>query len=180
MCWPRCECWAQEISQSSNQEGTEMSQKKRPHQSHTEWVETQAPDNEGIQNWDPASHNRGATLGWACARVLSSTRTMTADACGKRNKTACTTAILHFHFGESGDPAIWFPLDQLRTWLELHSEEMEHRLGKIDVACAWAAAATRMRKKSRQSMVRGPMTATMATLHDLSMIPASPWKWYPR
>ena len=36
-----------------------------------------------------------------------------------------------------------------------------------------------MRKKSRWSMVRGPMTATMATLHDLSIIPASPWKWYP-
>ena len=28
-------------------------------------------------------------------------------------------------------------------------------------------------------MVRGPMTATMSSLHDLSIIPASPWKWYP-
>ena len=25
----------------------------------------------------------------------------------------------------------------------------------------------------------GPMTATMATLRDLSIIPVSPWKWYP-
>ena len=28
-------------------------------------------------------------------------------------------------------------------------------------------------------MVKVPMTATMATLHDLSIIRASPWKWYP-
>ena len=27
--------------------------------------------------------------------------------------------------------------------------------------------------------VRGPMTATMATLHDLCIIPPSPWKWSP-
>ena len=72
-----------------------------------------------------------------------------------------------------------FPLDQLRTWLELQGEEMEHRLGKIDIARAWAAASTNMRKKSRWSMFGGPMTATMATLHDLSIIPASPWEWYP-
>ena len=57
---------------------------------------------------------------------------MAADSCGKRIQTVCTTTILHFHFGESGDPAIWFPLDQLRTWLELQGEEMGHRLGKID------------------------------------------------
>ena len=52
------------------------------------------------------------------------------------------------------------------------------RLARIDVARAWAAASTNMWKKSRWSMVRGPMTATMATLHDFSIIPASPWKWY--
>ena len=54
---------------------------------------------------------------------------------------------------------------------------MEHRQEKIDVARAWAAAAAKMRKKSR--WVGGPMTATMATLRDLSIIPVSPWKWYP-
>ena len=74
--------------------------------------------------------------------------------------------------------ATWFPLDQLRTWLELQREEMEHRLGKIDIARAWAAASANMMKKSRWSMVRGPMTATMATLHGLNIIPASLWKWY--
>ena len=88
-------------------------------------------------------------------------------------------SILHFHFGETGDPVIWFPLDQLRTWLELQREEMEHRLGKIDIARAWAAASANLMKRSKWSMVRGPMTATMATLHDLNIILASPWKWYP-
>ena len=106
-------------------------------------------------------------------------RAVAADSCGKRNKTACTTTILHFHFGESGYPAIWIPLDQLRTWLMLQGEEMGHRIGRIDVAPAWAAAGASMKKKSRWSVVRGPMTATMATLHDLSIIPVSPWKWYP-
>ena len=43
----------------------------------------------------------------------------------------------------------------------------------------WAAASANMKKMSRWSMVKGPMTATMATLHDLSIIPAFPWKWYP-
>ena len=114
-----------------------------------------------------------------CPSSIQHKRTMAAHSCGKRIKTACTTTILHFHFGENGDPGIWFPLDQLRTWLELQGEELGHRLGKIDVARAWAAAAASMRKKSRSSMLRGPITPTMATLHDLSIIPASPWKWYP-
>ena len=56
---------------------------------------------------------------------------------------------------------------------------MGHRLARIHVARAWVAASTNMRKKSRWFMVRGPMTATMATLRDLSIIPVSPWKWYP-
>ena len=69
-----------------------------------------------------------------CPSSIQRKRTMAFDTCGKRIKTACTTTILHFHFGENGDPGIWFPLDQLRTWLELQGEEMEHRLSKIDVA----------------------------------------------
>ena len=96
-----------------------------------------------------------------CPSSIQRKRTMAADSCGKRIKTARTTTILHFHFGENGDPGTWFPLDQLRTWLELQGEELGHRLGKIDVARAWAAAAASMRKKSRWSMVRGTMTATM-------------------
>ena len=58
-----------------------------------------------------------------CPSSVQRKRTMAADACGKRNETARTTTILHFHFGESGDPTIWFPLDQLRTWLELQGEK---------------------------------------------------------
>ena len=108
-----------------------------------------------------------------CPSSVQHKRTMAADTCGRRIKTACTTTILHFHFGEHGDQGIWFPLDQLRTWLGLQGEEMEHRLSKIDVARAWAAASANMKKKSRWSMVRGPMSATMATLHDLNIIPAS-------
>ena len=108
----------------------------------------------------PAASCGHAAMGM-CPSSIQHKRAMAADSCGKRIKTARTTTILHFHFGENGDPATWFPLDQLRTWLELQGEEMGHRLGKIDVARAW------------------PMTATMETLHDLSIIPASPWKWYP-
>ena len=51
--------------------------------------------------------------------------------------------------------------------------------GFFYVARAWAAASANMKKKSRWNMVRGPMTATMATLRDLSIIPASPWKSFP-
>ena len=69
-----------------------------------------------------------------CPSSLQHKRTMAADSCGTRNKTACTTTILHFHLGEAGDPAIWFPLDQLRTWLELQGEEMGHRMAKTDIA----------------------------------------------
>ena len=114
-----------------------------------------------------------------CFGSVQHKRAVAADSCGRMNETACTTTILHFHFGETGDPAIWFPLDQLRTWLELQGGEMGHRLEKIDIARAWAAASANMRKRSRWNMVRGPMTATMANLHDLNIIPASPWKWYP-
>ena len=45
----------QEIGQNSNQDGAEVSQKKRPHQGHTERIENQTPDNEVVQNCDPAS-----------------------------------------------------------------------------------------------------------------------------
>ena len=126
----------------------------------------------------PAASYGHAAMG-VCPSSIQHKRAMAADSCGKRIETACTTTILHFHFGENGDPAIWFPLDQLRTWLELQGDEMGHRLGKIDVARAWAAASANMKKTSRWSMVKGPMTATMATLHDPSIIPAFPWKWYP-
>ena len=109
-----------------------------------------------------------------CLSSVQHKRAVAADSCGWMNETARTTTILHFHFGETV-----IPLDQLRTWLELQGGEMGHRLEKIDIARAWAAASANMRKRSRWNMVRGPMTATMATLHDLNIIPASPWKWYP-
>ena len=114
-----------------------------------------------------------------CPSSLLHKRAMAAESCGKRIKTACTTKFLHFHLGETGDPAIWFPLGQLRTWLELPCEDVEHKLNKIDVARAWAAAAGNMRKDSRWSMVLGPLTARIATLRDMNIIPATPWKWYP-
>ena len=66
-----------------------------------------------------------------CPSSIQRKRTMAADTCGRKIKTACTTTILHFHFGENRDPGIWFPLDQLRTWLEIQGEEMGHRLSKI-------------------------------------------------
>ena len=62
----------------------------------------------------PATSYGHAAMGM-CPSSIQHRRTMAADSCGKRIKTARTTTILHFHFGESGDPAIWFPLDQLRT-----------------------------------------------------------------
>ena len=149
--------------------------KKRPHQGDTERIEVQTLDDEVVQTGSCQPWPVG-TLGWACAQVLSSAKERWLQT---RVARESRPTIPHFHFGENGDPGIWFPLDQLRTWLELQGEEMGHRLGKIDVARAWAAASACMEKKSRWSMVRCPMTATMATLHDLSIIPVSPWKWYP-
>ena len=52
-----------------------------------------------------------------CPSSIQLKRTMAADSCGKRIKTACTTTIPHFHFWrERGPRKIWFPLDQCRTW----------------------------------------------------------------
>ena len=113
------------------------------------------------------------TLGWACAQVLSSTKERWLQTRVARESRPHALRRFYTSTLENGDPGIWFPLDQLRTWLEPQSEEMEHRQEKIDVARAWAAAAAGMRKKSRWSMVKAPMTATMATLHDLSIIPVS-------
>ena len=113
----------------------------------------------------------------ACPSFPPHKRAMAAESCGRKIKTACPTT-LHFHLGETGDPAMWFSLGQPRTWLELQSEDLEHRLDRVDVARAWAAASGNMRKDSRWSMVKGPLTATMATFRDLNIIPATPWKWY--
>ena len=156
-----------------------MSQKKPPHQGIQNGLKTKHQTTKLFKTVIlPAVSYGHAGMGM-CPSSIQRKRAMAADSCGKRNQAACVTTILHLFFGESGDPATWFPLDQLRTWLELRSEKMGHRLEKIDVAHTWSAASNNVRKKSRWSMVRGPMTATMATLHDLSIIPASPWKWYP-
>ena len=127
---------------------------------------------------------RGFCLSWpsghagtcVCPSSQTRKRALAAKSCGKKTKTVCTTTILHFPFGETGDPAIRCPLDQLRTWFELQRQDSEHRLSKIEVARAWVAAAGNMRKGSRWSMVKGLLTATMATLHDVNIIPAASWE----
>ena len=53
---------AHKIGQDSTQEGAEVSQKERPHQGDTEPIEVQTPDNEVVQNRDPAS--RGFWARW--------------------------------------------------------------------------------------------------------------------
>ena len=44
-----------------------------------------------------------------CPSSIQRKRTMAADTCGKRIKTACTTTILHLHFGENGGPGYLVP-----------------------------------------------------------------------
>ena len=39
-----------------------------------------------------------------CPSSIQHKRTVAADSCGKRIKTACTTTILHFHFGRECGP----------------------------------------------------------------------------
>ena len=46
----------------SNQEGAKVPQKKRPHQGDTERIEDQTPDDEVVQDWDPAG--RGLRARW--------------------------------------------------------------------------------------------------------------------
>ena len=156
-----------------------MSQKERPHQGDTERIEDQAPSYEVVQNWDSASGVLRSCCNGHVPEFYPTQKVYGSRLVREKDQDRVRDDNLALSFWRKGDPAIWFPLDQLRTWLELQGEEMGHRLGKIDVARAWAAASANKRKKSRWSMVKGPMTATMATLHDLSIIPASPWKWYP-
>ena len=150
---PRCECWAQEISQNSNQEGAEMSQKKSPHQSHTEWVETQASDNEVVQNWDPAS--RGLRARWD-GHVPELCPAQEDDGCRcvwkeERDRAHYNNPTLSFW-------REWGPnhLVSARSASNLAGaprREMGHRQERIDVARAWAAASADMKKKSRWSTV---------------------------
>ena len=151
-----------------------MSQKERAHQSFSEWVETQASDDEVVQDWDPASSGVRARCD---GHVPEFDPAQKDDGCG----LVWQEDQDRLHYDESTLPFLerTETQDQLRTWLELQSEEMGHRQERIDVGRAWAAASANMKKKSRWSMVRGPTTVTMATLHDLSITPASPWKWYP-
>ena len=148
--------WEQEIRQDSEQKRTDMSQKERPHQGDTERIESQAPGYEVVQNWDTVS----GVLRTCCNGHVPEfyptqkdygSRLVAAKGSRLRALRQSCTSMLE----KTGDPAIWFPLVQLRTWLELQGEEMEHRLGKIDVARAWAAASGNMKKKSRWSMVKG-------------------------
>ena len=154
---------AQEIGQNPNQERAEVSPKKRSYQSHTKRFETQTRDTAGVQNGGSCHLWLTGTLEWVCALALFNTRGLwlLIRVAGGTRPLALRQSYI-FIFGETGDPAIWFPLDQLRTWLELQGEDVGHRLEKIDIARAWAAASANMRKRSRWSMVVGPVTAMMA------------------
>ena len=98
---------------------------------------------------------------WACARVVSSPKGRWLQirvARGTRPlalRQSYTSTLERMETQQSGFRWISF-----ETFLELQSEEMEHRQERIDVARAWAAA-TSMKKKCKWSMVRGPMTATL-------------------
>ena len=138
-CEPRCDGGAQDSKKTRNK-GDRKCRKRGVHiktiqngfkQKH----ETKRLIMTGI--W-PALANRHAGMG-VCPSSLSHIRAMAAESCGKKTKTACTTTILHVHLGETGDPATWFPVDQVRTWLELQREDLEHKLSKVPQA--WAAAA---------------------------------------
>ena len=58
--------------------------------------------------------------GWACAGVLCSTKVPWPP-----------------NRGETGDPSTWFLLNQLRTWLDLQGEDLEHSLRERIPDGAW-------------------------------------------
>ena len=116
---------------------TKREQKCRIRDAHIKVIqngsETQAPDYEVIQkNWDPAS--RGQRARWRWSICPSSIQRQENDDCRciwqeKQDRMHHNNPTL-FILERVGDPAIWFPLDQLRTWLELQGEENGAQTGK--------------------------------------------------
>ena len=113
--------------------------------SDPERAETETRDEAFVQDGDFACLGLCARWNGVCPISLTQKRVMAAEPCGKNTKTVSTTSILHFHVGETVDPAIWFPLVQLKTWFELQRENPEHKLDKIEVARAWVVAPGTMR-----------------------------------
>ncbi len=104
--------------------------------------------------------------------------------CAKKIKTAshlgstrgCTTSIIWWTFGPGADPAVQIPLEQLGAWIDFW--QAADAAMRSRVRRAWKSVMPALVKAhSRWPMVKGFMSATIATVADLGWRPASPSHW---
>ena len=112
-------------------------------------------------------------------------RTNIAVATADLTAGTCTTTFLRWHFRESkysADPLVLQPIAQVKSWLKLYQGEKDRRQTAgahaphcESIVSLWHKMYKQMYKKDNKwQLVRGPLTATIATLLDQDIRPIDP------
>jgi hypothetical protein len=129
------------------------------------------------------SQEYGYTAIGAAPSAISACRRNITSATGLVGSGYCPTATLKWAFRHgkykstaTADPRVYMPLTQISAWTDLWNSRT-HGI-KDRIRNIWRGIIKRLRvKKSRWQQVRGPMSATAATLLDMAWGPVHPDKW---
>jgi len=121
----------------------------------------------------PASRWGGAVHGLSPGM----TRRLRSDAAAASGLFApgrCATSALRLAFRPDADPAVGGPLAQVKLWFQLLWARPDLR---EDVSSHWQDAVALLGRKDRWRIVRGPLSATVATLLDQDFTLHGPVDW---
>ena len=104
------------------------------------------------------------------------------EATGMAGASACSTSLLSWAFRKSSsksahpDPRVAIPMEQISAWVGMWDRaaaSTRNLIGRM-----WVKAyRIQAKAKNRWLMVRGPISATIASLIDLGFKPVSPTRW---
>ena len=105
-----------------------------------------------------------------------------AEATGMAGANACSTPIFAWAFRRSranaahADPRVSIPLEEIIAWIGIWGKATSST--KNAISGLWAKVYRRIAKaKTRWLVVRGAISATIATLLDLGFSPVAPTEW---
>ena len=114
--------------------------------------------------------------------TINACKSNTVEATGLWGANACSTSVLAWAFRRSStntahaDPRVSIPVEQLKSWMSMwaRASKTTRRVVERQWAKAYRIIAA---SKNRWMMVRGPISATIATVLDIGMKPVAPCRW---
>ena len=105
-----------------------------------------------------------------------------AKATGLIASGTCSTSVLRWAFrrgrfaNDSADPRVRIPAEQVKAWTGIWTRASDDK--KARIAKVWTAIHLKLKKaKQMLQCVRGPISASIATLIDASWEPVKPTAW---